>query len=85
MPTKSNLKRIREILVLKNTDQLDKNVSEDEESSSDPDFSLSEPESDDTSTDEYISENDNSSDSYISGDDIQINIQPDTIEKGGVS
>ena len=84
MPTKPNLKRILEALDLETTDEVEENVSEDEESNSDPDFSLSESESDDTSTDEHVSENDNSSDSYTNDDDIHVNIQPDTIEKNGV-
>ena len=80
MSTKSNLKRLREALDLKDDDELGKDISEDEESNSDPDF-FSESESDDTSTDEHISENENSSDAGTSDDDVHINTQLDTIEK----
>jgi hypothetical protein len=85
MTTKTNLKRIREILTPNNTDEFDNNISEDDESSSDPDY-LSETESDDTSTDECISKEDESSDSNVSNDDMYIdtNAQPETIEKGGL-
>ncbi len=69
MTTKTNLKRIREILTPNNTDEFDNNISEDDESNSDPDY-LSETESDDTSTDECISKEDESSDSNVSNDDI---------------
>ncbi len=85
MTTKTNLKRIREILTPNNTDEFDNNISEDDESNSDPNY-LSETESDDISTDECISKEDESSDSNIDDDGIYIdtNAQPETIKKGGL-
>src|ERR1700722_12708564 len=85
MATKSNLKRIREILLTNNNNEFDNTVSEDDESNSDPDYSVSETESDDTSTDECISKEDVSSDSYISDDYINIHTQRKSVEKGGVT
>ncbi|CAF1356678.1 unnamed protein product [Rotaria sordida] len=85
MTTKTNLKRIREILITDNTNEFTDNISEDDESNSDPDYSFSDTESDDTSTDERISNEEDSSDAHISNDDTQINAQPESIEKGGVS
>ncbi|CAF1422794.1 unnamed protein product [Adineta ricciae] len=81
MSTKPNLKRIRDVLNFETTDEVEEIASEDEESNSDPDFSLSESKSDDTSTDERISENDSSSDSFTSNNDLNLNFQPDTVEK----
>ncbi|CAF1236584.1 unnamed protein product [Rotaria sordida] len=85
MTTKTNLKRIREILITDNTNEFTDNISEDDESNSDPDYSFSDTESDDTSTDECISNEEDSSDAHVSDDDTQINAQPESIEKGGVS
>ena len=69
MTTKTNLKRIREILTLNSTNKFDTNISEDDESNSDPDY-LSETESDDTYTAECISKEDELSDSNVSDYDI---------------
>lgn len=85
MITNSNLKRIREILLTNNNNEFDNTVSEDDESDSDSDYSAPETESDDTSTDECISEKDDSSDSYISDDNTNTNIQPKSIQKDGVT
>ena len=38
MTTKTNLQRIREILIPNNTDEFENNISEDGESNSDPDY-----------------------------------------------
>ncbi|CAF1224457.1 unnamed protein product [Adineta steineri] len=86
MTSKTNLKRIREIYLRNDNDDLDNTVSEDDKSSSgsDSDYCGSETESNDTSTDEYISKDDDSSDSYAADNDTNINIQPDTLEKNGV-
>ncbi|CAF1044065.1 unnamed protein product [Rotaria sordida] len=84
MSTKTNLKRIRKILITDNTNEFTDNISEDDESNSDPDYSFSNTESDDTSTDECISKED-SSYAHFSDDDTHINAQPKSTEKGGVS
>ncbi|CAF4284616.1 unnamed protein product, partial [Rotaria sordida] len=87
MTTKSNLKRIREIILTDNdnNNEFDDTVFEDDESNSDSDYSPSGTESDDTSTDECISKEDDSSDSHISDDDISTNTQPESVEKGGIT
>lgn len=83
MTTKSNLKRIREILTNKD-DEFEKIISEDDDRSSDEDYFTTESESDDTSTDEYISQDDDLSDSCVTNDNIHISIQPNIVEKGGI-
>jgi hypothetical protein len=55
MTTKSHLKRVREALLTDNITKFDNNISEDDGLYSDPNYSISETESDDTSTDECIS------------------------------
>ncbi|CAF4003297.1 unnamed protein product, partial [Rotaria sp. Silwood1] len=57
----------------------------DDESNPDSDYSVSETESDDTSTDECILTEDDSSDSHISDDNINTNTQPESVEKYGVT
>lgn len=86
MTSKTNLKRIREIYLRNDNDDLDNTVSEDDKSGSDSDsdYCGSETESNDTSTDEYISKDDDSSDSYATDNDININTQPDSLEKNGI-
>ncbi|CAF1177060.1 unnamed protein product [Rotaria sordida] len=95
MTSNGNLKRSREISTSNSTNEFD-NISEDDESNSDTDYHISGIESDDTSTDEFISQNEDSSDSYASDDDLSdshVNdhndmfkhAQPDFIEKNGVS
>ena len=73
MARKSNLNRIREVLITYITTEFVKNISEDDESNSDPDYSIVEMESDDTSTDEHISKDD-SSDSNSTNDNIDIRV-----------
>jgi len=86
MTTKSTLKRIRQILLSDNTDEIDNDFTEDVESNSDSDYSPSETESDDTSTDECISKEDELSDSYMSdNNDIITNTQPEFVEKNGIT
>jgi hypothetical protein len=73
------------ILLTNNTnDEIDEDFSEDDDSNSDSDYCFSGTESDDTSGDEHISQEDDSSDSYVSNHDINVDKQPDTIEKGGI-
>ncbi|CAF1079894.1 unnamed protein product [Adineta ricciae] len=86
MTNKTNLKRIREIYLRNDNDNLDNAISEDGESNSDPDpdYCASGTESDDTSADEYISKGDDSSDSNTADHDINTNIQPDSLEETGV-
>ncbi|CAF0970366.1 unnamed protein product [Rotaria sordida] len=84
MASKPILKRIRDVLMTNSTNEYDKNISEDEESNSDPDYLGAETESDDTSTDEHISKKDDSSDSDNTDDDTVINNQPESAEKNGV-
>ena len=55
MTSKQSLKNIREIFMTNHTNEFDKNISEDDESNFEPDYSDAQTESDDTSTDEYIS------------------------------
>ncbi len=55
MTTKSHLKRVREALLPDNITKFDNKISEDDGLYSDPDYSISETESDGTSTDECIS------------------------------
>ncbi|CAF1167844.1 unnamed protein product [Rotaria sordida] len=95
MTSNGNLKRSREMSTSNSTNEFD-NISEDDESNPDTDYNISGIESDDTSTDEFISQNEDSSDSYASDDDLSdshVNdhndmfkhAQPDFIEKNGVS
>ncbi|CAF4469013.1 unnamed protein product, partial [Rotaria sp. Silwood2] len=87
MTTKTNLKRIREIITTNTIDEFDTNIFEDDESNSDSDYlSETESESHDTSTDECISKEDESCDPNVSDDIIHldINAQPETIEKDGL-
>ena len=81
MTTNPNLKRSSEISTSNSTNEFD-NISEDDESNSDIDYHISETESDDISTDEFISQNEDSSDSYVHDDnDILKHAQPELIEK----
>ena len=48
MTSKLNLKRIREVLIANRPNEIDKNISVDHQSNSDPDYSVAETESDDT-------------------------------------
>ncbi|CAF1655255.1 unnamed protein product [Adineta ricciae] len=84
MSTKSNLKRIRDALDVETADEMEEIASDDKVSNSNPDFSLSESESDHTSPDENISENDSSSDSFTSNDDLNLNCQPGAVEKNRI-
>ncbi|CAF1318264.1 unnamed protein product [Rotaria sordida] len=80
---KPNLKRFREIL-LKDQYEIDDNVDDYSDSDSDTEYEVptNVDESDDTSTDEHISEQSDSSDSDIDGDNIIVNTQPATLQKG---
>ncbi|CAF3845480.1 unnamed protein product, partial [Rotaria sp. Silwood1] len=80
MANKSNLKRIRDIL-LSDTNGTDDYITDDQELDLDSDFDTSAIESDDTSTDEHISEESDSSNSDTGENDIFTNSQPETIEK----
>ncbi|CAF3698644.1 unnamed protein product [Rotaria sp. Silwood1] len=84
MANKSNLKRIRDIL-LSDTNDTDDDITDDQESDLDSDFDTSAIESDDTSADEHISEESDSSNSDTGENDIFTNSQPETIEKAGVT
>ncbi|CAF4083376.1 unnamed protein product [Rotaria magnacalcarata] len=53
--------------MMDNTNELDKNISDGDDSNSDPDYSDIETESDDTSIDEFISKDDDPSDSDSTG------------------
>ncbi|CAF1488872.1 unnamed protein product [Didymodactylos carnosus] len=80
--------RIGDVLLADVTDDYDKNISEDDDSSSDSDraIDVSETESDDTSTDEYISQ-DNDSDTSVSSsdeDNVHLTNQPEALEIDGV-
>ncbi|CAF1508164.1 unnamed protein product [Rotaria sordida] len=66
------------------TNEFGKNISDYDESNSDPDYSVGEIKSDDTSADESISKEDDSLDSNSTDDNIDINSQPESIEKNGV-
>jgi hypothetical protein len=79
MTNKSNLKRIRDILLS------DMNDTDDQKSDLDSDFDISAAESDDTSTDEHISEESDPSNSNIDKNGAFTNNQPERIEKGGVT
>ena len=85
MTTKTNFNRIRQVPLTDDTNEFNDNISEDDESTSDPDFSFSEAESDDKSTYECISTEEDSSDAHVTNEGIHINAQPESIEKGGVS
>ena len=76
MSTKANLKRNRDVLDVETIDAVKEIASEDEVSNSNPDFSFSEFQSDHTSTDEHISENDRSSDSFTSNENLNLNFEP---------
>ncbi|CAF1552273.1 unnamed protein product, partial [Rotaria sordida] len=69
MTSNGNLKRSREMSTSNSTKEFD-NISEDDESNSDTDYHISGIESDDTFTDEFISQNEDSSDYYASDDDL---------------
>lgn len=84
MTTRSNLKRARDALFINNNDEFDNTVSEDDESDSDEDYFTAESESDDTSTDECISNEDDSSDSCLTSNDANTDIQPKSVEKAGI-
>lgn len=95
MTTNPNLKRSRESSTSNSTNEFD-NISEDDESNSDTDYHISETESDDISTDEFISQNEDSSDSYASDNDLSDSYvhddndivkhaQPEFVEKNGIS
>lgn len=93
MTTNPDLERNREFSVLDSPNEF-YNTSEDDESNSDTDYHISETESDDISTDEFISCNEDSSDSYVSDNDlsdphvdknISEHVQPEFIEKNGIS
>ncbi|CAF2039338.1 unnamed protein product [Rotaria magnacalcarata] len=73
------------VLMMDNTNELDKNISDGDDSNSDPDYSDIETESDDTSIDEFISKDDDPSDSDSTGVGIDISNQPESVKKNGVS
>ncbi|CAF2769060.1 unnamed protein product [Rotaria sp. Silwood2] len=81
MTTKTNQKRIREVLMTNIANDYHKNTCKDDDWYSDLDYSVCELEFDDTSTDKNISKEDDSSDFNISDDDIHINIQPKSMEQ----
>jgi hypothetical protein len=94
MPTKPNLKRT-EFSTLYGTNEFD-TISKDDESNSDTDYHISETESDDISTDEFISQNEDSFDPYAGDDDLSDSYanddndifkhaQPEVVEKNGIS
>jgi hypothetical protein len=95
MTTDPNLKRSREFPASYSTNEFD-SISEDDESNFDTDFHISKTESDEISTDEFISQNEDSSDLYASDNDLSdsyINdnndifkhAQPEVVEKNGSS
>jgi hypothetical protein len=95
MTTNPNLKRSRDFSTSNSTNEFD-NISEDDESNSDTDYHISETESDDISTDEFISHNEDLSDSYASDNDLSDSYvnddndtckhaQPEFVEKNGIS
>jgi hypothetical protein len=84
MTNRTDLKKIREVLFANTSDIVDDNW-DGEESDSDSDFRISSNESDDTSADEYISEESNLSDSDADEHDALVNAQPRSIEKRGIS
>ena len=78
--------KIREILLTDMNNGFSQNISEDGDSNSDCGNSGSETKSDDTSTDEYISQ-ENDSDSSAGAteeDEIRSTDQPESVGKGGV-
>ncbi|CAF1619910.1 unnamed protein product, partial [Didymodactylos carnosus] len=85
MITAHNLKRIREILDSHGNNEFDIDSPEDDESDSDTDYHVSGIESNDTSADEHISQEEDSSDCYVSDDDKLDETQPESIEKNGVT
>ncbi|CAF1333922.1 unnamed protein product [Rotaria sordida] len=81
---KSNLKRIRNI-ILTDENEIDDNISAGQNSDSDSEYDPDAIESDDTSTNEHISEESDLSCSDIDQDDIGRDDQPETLEKDGVT
>ncbi len=79
---KSNFKRIREML-LTDRNETDENVHDYPNFDSDNEYDPIDTESDDTSTDEHISEQFDSSDSDVDHRDIVADSQPETLQKGG--
>jgi hypothetical protein len=95
MTTNPNLKRSRDFSPSNSANEFD-DISEDDESNSDTDYHISETESDDISTDEFISHNEDLSDSYASDNDLSDSYvnddndmckhaQPKFVEKNGIS
>ncbi|CAF1441178.1 unnamed protein product, partial [Rotaria sordida] len=80
---KSNLKRIREILLTDNNEIDD--IDDGQDSDSDSEYDPIVTESDDTSTNKDISEESDSSNSDIDQSDIATNSQPETLQKVGVT
>ncbi|CAF3508775.1 unnamed protein product [Rotaria socialis] len=80
---KSNSKRTGNILLAKNKEIYD--IGDDADSDLNSEYDLIVTESDDTSTNEHISEESDSSNSDIDQSDIPIDIQPETLQKVGVT
>ncbi|CAF4128115.1 unnamed protein product [Rotaria sordida] len=80
---KSNLKRIREILLTDNNEIDD--IDDGQDSDSDSEYDPIVTESDDTSTNKHISEESDSSNSDIDQSDIATDSQPETLQKVGVT
>ena len=87
MTAKANRMKDREALLADTNDDSSQNISEDADPSFDCDDSKSETESDDASTDEYISQESDSDGSVSSAEDEEVRSmdQPETVEKGGVT
>ncbi|CAF1560916.1 unnamed protein product [Rotaria sordida] len=80
---KSNLKRIQEILLTDNNESDD--IGDGQDSDSDSEYDPIVTESDDTSTNEHISEESDLSNSDIDQSDIATDSQPETLKKAGVT
>ncbi|CAF4129171.1 unnamed protein product [Rotaria sordida] len=80
---KSNLKRIREILLTDNNEIDD--IDDGQDSDSDSEYDPIVTESDDTSTNKHISEESDSSNSDIDQSDIATDSQSETLQKVGVT
>ncbi|CAF5181164.1 unnamed protein product [Rotaria magnacalcarata] len=80
---KSNLKRIRDIL-LADENGINNDVNDNQGSDSDNDSDFLATESDDTSNSEHISEESDLSNSDFEHDDVVTVSQPETLKKNGV-